>query len=121
MTRNAELSAVTQGSTEYDALLARLARRGESDLDRVEPVVREILAAVRTEGDAGLRRYVERFEKRVPNTWLERDYGGEAALAALPGPVRDALVEAAAPIRRYHQRQAGSLRGLEYVAQGGTL
>ena len=58
------LRPVTQGTAEYDELLARLARRGESDLDRVEPVVREILAAVRSEGDAGLRRYVERFEKR---------------------------------------------------------
>lgn len=115
------LRSVRQGTPEYDALLARLARRGESDLDRVEPAVREILAAVRSEGDAGLRRYVERFEKRVPNTWIERDYGGEAALAALPAPVREALVEAAARIRRYHQRQAESLGGFEYVEQGVTL
>src|SRR3954471_15790096 len=121
MTRNAELSAVTQGSTEYDALLARLARRGESDLDRVEPVVREILAAVRTEGDAGLRRYVERFEKSVPKAWLERDYGGEAALNSLPAKVAEALVEGAERIRRYHQRQAEKLGGFEYTEAGVTL
>src|SRR3954471_1082225 len=121
MTRNAELSAVTQGSTEYDALLARLARRGESDLDRVEPAVREILAAVRSEGDAGLKRYVERFEKRVPPRWLERDYGGEAALRGLPKPVAEALIEGAARIRRYHQRQAEHLGGFEYTEQGITL
>lgn len=121
MTRNAELSAVTQGSTEYDALLARLARRGESDLDRVEPVVREILSAVRTEGDAGLRRYVERFEKSVPQAWLERDYGGEAALKSLPPKVAEALVEGAERIRRYHQRQADSLGGFEYTEGGVTL
>jgi histidinol dehydrogenase len=115
------LRSVTQGTAEYDALLARLARRGETDLDRVEPIVREILSAVRNEGDAGLRRYVERFEKAVPKVWLERDYGGEAALHSLPAPVAEALVEGADRIRRYHQRQAESLGGFEYTEGGVTL
>ncbi len=84
MSDSATLRSVTQGSAEYDALLTSLARRGESDLDRVEPAVREILAAVRREGDVALTRYVERFEKRSPKAWLERDYGGEAALRGLP-------------------------------------
>jgi len=121
MTENAALRSVTQGTPEYDSLLARLTRRGESDLDRVEPAVREILSAVRSEGDAGLRRYVERFEKRVPAAWLERDYGGEAALRGLPKAVAEALVEAAERIRRYHQRQADHLGGFEYREQGVTL
>ena len=122
MTQLAELQSVTQGTPEFDALLARLARRGESDLDRVEPAVREILGAVRSEGDAALTRYVERFEKRaLPKAWVQRDYGGEAALASLPAPVREALVEAAARIRRYHQRQADGLGGFEYTEQGVTL
>src|SRR6185369_16692991 len=99
MTTVAALRTATQGTADYDALLARLTRRGESDLDRVEPAVREILSAVRSEGDAGLKRYVERFEKRVPKTWLERDYGGEAALRSLPQPVAEALIEATARIR----------------------
>jgi len=101
--------------------LARLARRGESDLDRVEPAVREILSAVRSEGDRGLARYVERFEKRLPKAWLERDYGGEAALRGLPAPVAAALVEGAERIRRYHRRQAESLGGFEYTEHGVTL
>lgn len=121
MTDVAMLQSETQGTAEYDALLARLTRRGESDLDRVEPAVREILSAVRAEGDAGLKRYVERFEKRVPPAWLERDYGGEAALRSLPQPVAEALVEATARIRRYHQRQAEALGGFEYSEQGVTL
>ncbi|HEX7450836.1 MAG TPA: histidinol dehydrogenase, partial [Polyangiaceae bacterium] len=118
----AALRSVTQGSAEYDSLLASLARRGESDLDRVEPAVREILADVRREGDVALKRYVERFEKRpLPNAWLERDYGGEAALRGLPGPVAEALVEATARIRRYHERQAQALGGFEYTEAGVTL
>ena len=121
MTTIAALRSAVQGTPEYDALLSRLARRGETDLDRVEPAVREILGAVRSEGDAGLKRYVERFEKRVPPAWLERDYGGEAALRSLPKPVADALVEAAERIRRYHQRQADVLGGFEYSEHGVTL
>jgi histidinol dehydrogenase len=118
----AALRSVKQGSAEYDSLLASLARRGESDLDRVEPAVREILADVRREGDVALKRYVERFEKRpLPKAWLERDYGGEAALRGLPGPVAEALVEAAARIRRYHERQAQALGGFEYTEAGVTL
>ena len=122
MTEAPSLQSVTEGTPEFGALLARLARRGESDLDRVEPAVREILSAVRSEGDAALTRYVERFEKRpLPKAWVERDYGGEAALASLPEPVREALVEAAARIRRYHQRQADGLGGFEYTEHGVTL
>jgi len=121
MTDIAQLRSVTQGTPEYDALLARLTRRGETDLDRVEPTVREILSAVRSEGDAGLARYVERFEKRLPKAWLERDYGGEAALQSLPKPVAEALIEATARIRRYHLRQAECLGGFEYTEEGVTL
>ncbi len=84
-------------------------------------MVREILSAVRSEGDAGLRRYVERFEKSVPKAWLERDYGGQAALHSLPAPVAEALIEGAERIRRYHQRQADSLGGFEYTEAGVTL
>jgi len=121
MTANVALRSVTEGTPDYEALLARLARRGESDLDRVEPAVREILSAVRSEGDQGLARYVERFEKRLPKAWLERDYGGEAALRGLPAPVAAALVEGAERIRRYHRRQAESLGGFEYTEHGVTL
>ena len=122
MTDVVALRSVTQGTAEFDSILARLARRGESDLDRVEPAVREILSAVRSEGDVALKRYVERFEKRpLPPVWLQRDYGGQAALASLSAPVREALVEAAARIRRYHQRQADGLGGFEYTEQGVTL
>ncbi|MEO8903504.1 MAG: histidinol dehydrogenase [Polyangiaceae bacterium] len=122
MSTPATLRAVKQGAPEYLALLASLARRGESDLDRVEPAVREILAAVRSEGDVALKRFVERFEQRpLPKAWVQRDYGGEAALRSLPAPVAEALVEAAARIRRYHERQAQALGGFEYKEGGVTL
>jgi histidinol dehydrogenase len=113
--------SVTAGSPEFDATLDRLARRGESDLDRVEGVVREVVAAVRGEGDAALARYVEKFEKRQPKRFFVRDYGGRAALESLPGPIRAALELAATRIRRYHEQQRERLGGFEYTEEGVTL
>jgi len=46
------LRIVQDGTPEAARELARLEARGESDFERVEPIVREILAAVRREGEA---------------------------------------------------------------------
>ena len=54
-----------EGTDDLVATLASLAARGEADFSRVEPVVREILAAVRAEGDAAVHRYTEKFDRRV--------------------------------------------------------
>jgi histidinol dehydrogenase len=113
--------SVAAGSAEFEAALARLSRRGESDLDRVEAVVREVVADVRREGDAALARYVERFEKRTPERFFTRDYGGRAALESLPGPIRAALELGAKRIRRYHEEQRERLGGFEYTEDGVTL
>jgi histidinol dehydrogenase len=115
------LRSAREGTPEFDALLARLARRGESDLGKVEGAVREILDAVRAEGDRALARFVERFEQRKPARFLERDYGGADALRELPAAVQSALELAAARIRRYHERQREALGGFEYEEAGVRL
>jgi histidinol dehydrogenase len=122
MTRTpTKLRVVLEGSADFDALLARLRRRGETDLDRVEPAVREILAAVRTEGDRALARYVERFEHRKPTRFFVTDYGGEAALESLPAPLRASLTLAAERIRRFHERQREGLSSFEGEEGGVRL
>src|SRR5262245_50548025 len=103
------LTVAAEGTADFDALMARLKRRGETDLERVEPAVREILAAVQKEGDAALARFVERFEKRTPKHFLRSDYEGKAALESLPAPLRDSLGIAADRIRRFHEQQRASL------------
>jgi histidinol dehydrogenase len=113
--------SVVEGTTEFDALLARLRRRGESDLARVEPAVREILDAVRVEGDPALARLVERFEGRRPERFFVREYGGAAALASLAPALREALELGAARVRRYHERQREGLFGFEYEEGGVRL
>ncbi len=115
------LRSARTGTREYDAELEHLERRGETDLDRVEPVVREILLAVRREGDAALRAYIERFEQRRPAAILVRDFGGAEALASLPAPVRSAMQSAAERIESYHARQAEQLASFEYTEDGVSL
>jgi histidinol dehydrogenase len=115
------LAVAVEGSPEFEPLLAKLRRRGESDLARVEPAVREILDAVRAGGDRALGELVARFEARRPERFLLRDYGGAAALAGLAAPVREALELSAARVRRYHERQREGLFGFEYEEGGIRL
>jgi histidinol dehydrogenase len=112
---------VSAGTADFDEVLSRLERRGETDLERVETAVREVLAAVKAEGDAAVRRYVERFESRKVDRLIDTDYGGHAALESLPSAVRDAMLEASRRIRRYHERQLEDLVSFEYEEDGVRL
>lgn len=112
------LATFLDGTPEFDAALNRLEVRGEADFARVEPTVREILGAVRVEGDAAVLRYSERFGRR-PSRLLVRDYPGAAALARMPGDVREALELAAARIREFHEHQRDG--GFGYEADGIAL
>jgi histidinol dehydrogenase len=119
---NRLLTPVLEGTPAFDAWLARLRRRGEADLGRVESAVREIIGAVRAEGDRALARFIEKFEQKTPpSPLLRRDYGGAAALASLEPALRQALVTAAERIERYHVRQSQGLFGFEYEEDGVRL
>jgi histidinol dehydrogenase len=113
--------SVAVSSPDFAPALARLSRRGESDLDRVEPAVREILAAVRAGGDRAVLEQVEKFEKRRPPQLLLRDFAGADALASLPSAVREALELSANRVRRYHEEQKKHLGGFSFTEGGITL
>ena len=113
--------SVDAQSPEFVGALRRLARRGESDLERVEPVVRDIIAAVREGGDRAVLSFVEKHEQRRPKQLLVRDYDGAQALAALPSLLREALELAATRIRRFHEEQRKHLLGFSYTEDGITL
>lgn len=99
------LRIVQDGTPEAARELARLEARGESDFERVEPVVREIIAAVRREGDEAVLRYGEKFDKRRADPLFHASYDGEGALARLPEKPRDAMKRAADRIRAFHEKQ----------------
>ena len=105
------LRIVQDGTADADAALARLDDRGESDFARVEPAVREILAAVRAEGDAAVLRYAEKFDGRRPDPLHRATFDGEAALARLPQDAASAMKRAAERIRSFHEKQLAHFFG----------
>lgn len=104
---------------EFDDVIRRLRDRGTDDFEGVEPVVRRIVADVRRNGDAAVLRYVEVHERRRPEPLVRTEFDGEAALARLEAPVREALEEAASRIRAYHERQVQV--GFSYTDGGVSL
>ncbi len=115
------LTIISSDSAQFSSTLLSLSRRGDTDLERVEPAVRQILSDVAQGGDRAVRTYVEKFERRSPAQLLVRDYGGQQALESLPQELQQALRTAADRIRRYHLRQAEQLRTFEYVEDGVML
>lgn len=99
------LPILVDGTPPFEAALSGLAARGPGDLEAVAPAVREILASVRAEGDAAVRRAIERFERRSPGPLVRGVEDGAAALARLDPAVRDGLALAAERIERFHRRQ----------------
>ena len=91
-----------------EAARATILRRGSSigeDTDAAENV-RRIIADVRSEGDAAVRRYTERFDGPIAYQALEVP---RADIDAAPGRIepalRNALEFAAGRVRSYHQKQ----------------
>ena len=104
----------------YDALPDRalLARR-DAAYD-VSGAVADILAQVRTRGDAALRDYTERFDGARLDRLEVTEAEFEEALAAVDPAFLAVLEEAAANIRRYHEAQKRE----DYIAverEGVTL
>ncbi|MGB5812909.1 MAG: histidinol dehydrogenase [Polyangiales bacterium] len=108
-----------RGQADYDDALSALGRRGDEDLARVEPAVREILEAVRERGDEAVQEYTERFDGRLPERLTLDGNRWRATAATVDPAVRDALSQAAARIRRYHEHQREP--GFRYEEEGIEL
>ena len=75
--------------------------------NRVNPAVRDIIAAMRSEGDQAVQRYNERFGRAAPRLVMN-EYPGAAALARLAPDAREALELAAARVRTVSRAPARS-------------
>ena len=71
----------------------------------VDQVVDRILADVREQGDAALRRYTEAFEGVIPHPIEVPRSAWEEAYEALPSELAQALEIAAEQIERFHRKQ----------------
>ena len=89
-----------------------LRRTSDSDPE-TETAAREIVARVRTEGDAALHAFAREFDGvKLDRLDVPRDRW-ETAWAGLPSTVRDALERAARNIERFHRAQLPAAVSLE--------
>jgi histidinol dehydrogenase len=116
------LRRLSSGQAGFDAALAALTRYEAAQDDAVEATVRAIIADVRARGDAALVEATRRFDRvevdsaaalEIPRAELE------AALAGLPAARGEALREAAARVRSYHERQLA--KSWQYEEADGTV
>jgi histidinol dehydrogenase len=116
-----QLNLLATREAGFDARLARLLARGSEQDAAIERAVADILSDVRRRGDEALLEYTRRFDRvqaasvallEVPRSASER------ALEQLPRPQREALLQAAARIRTYHERQLA--QSWSYTDEDGT-
>jgi len=91
------------GKAEFE-FIKRLRERDMRNMEPVRLAVSEIIAKVRSEGDAALRYYSEKFDNLKRDS-LELDKSEcEKALAAVPPALRAALEAAASRISDFHSQ-----------------
>jgi histidinol dehydrogenase len=98
-----------------------LAWQSVSDEDVVK-TVKDILHAVRTQGDAALLNYTQKFDKLQVQTGSELKVSAQRiqqALDNLDAKQRDALEKAAARVRSYHEHQKQD--SWQYEEADGTI
>lgn len=84
-----------------DAILSRDATFS----DEVDKTVEDILDRVRREGESAVRAFTEQFDGVRPDPVKVPSAVIEGAAEAMDGELHDAIAEAAANIRRFHQKQ----------------
>ncbi len=101
------LRILNSQAPEFEAALARITGRGETEASGVDQAVTEIIAAVRARGDAALCEYTARFDGlELQPAGLEVS-GAEldAALASIAPEARASLELAAERIAAFHAKQ----------------
>lgn len=113
---------MSTAQADFDARLAELLAFESAQDSQVEATVAAILADVKRRGDAAVLEYTRRFDGIDARTMSELELPTkrlEEALTRLPAEQRDALTQAAARIRAYHERQVQS--SWSYTDGEGTL
>lgn len=98
-----------------------LAWEGVSD-DKVTSIVKEILDAVKQQGDSAVLEYSRRFDRVKAEKMADLEISldrAQAALEAIPKPQREALEAAAERVRQYHQHQKQD--SWSYTEADGTV
>ncbi|HEY7760298.1 MAG TPA: histidinol dehydrogenase, partial [Burkholderiales bacterium] len=116
-----QLNVLSTREADFEARLTGLLARGSEQDESIERAVADILSDVGRRGDEAVLEYTRRFDRveaasvallEVPRSALER------AFEQLREPRREALVQAAARIRIYHERQLS--QSWSYTDEDGT-
>jgi histidinol dehydrogenase len=108
--------------SDFEQQLSRLLAWESVSDDKVNAIVNEVIGRVRTEGDAALVEYTNRFDRTSAGSMRDLELGQERlqqALDGLPADQRSALEKAAERVRAYHERQKGE--SWQYTEADGTM
>jgi histidinol dehydrogenase len=108
--------------SDFEQQLSRLLAWESVSDDKVNAIVNEVIGRVRTEGDAALVEYSNRFDRTSAGSMQDLELGQERlqqALDGLPTDQRSALEKAAERVRAYHERQKGE--SWQYTEADGTM
>ncbi len=118
----AEIACLSTRDADFSARLARLTAFDATQDESVDAAVADILAAVKSRGDAAVLEYTARFDGVTAAALAELELP-RAALArardALPAAQRAALEQAALRVRSYHEKQLA--QSWQYTEADGTV
>jgi len=115
------IARLSTRDADFDTRLAGLLAFENTQDQGIEDTVAGILREVKARGDDAVLEYTRKFDQLEARSLAELEIGKielVRALAALPGVRRDALEQAAARIRAYHERQP--LTSWQYTEADGT-
>ena len=116
-----EIARLSTAQGDFGERLAKLTAFDSALDEEVEHTVAAILADVRARGDAAVLEYTERFDRvkaeRVADLEISRGEL-ETARSRLERGQREALEQAAARIRKYHERQRA--KSWQFTEADGT-
>ena len=117
-----EIGRLSSRDADFDARLARLTAFDAAQDQTVDRTVAEILAAVKSRGDAAVLEYTARFDGVTAGALGELELPRELlarARDALPRAQREALEQAALRVRTYHEKQLA--QSWQYTEADGTV
>ena len=115
------IARVSTRESGFEAKLAKLLAVESNQNERIESTVEAILRDVRSRGDEAVLEYTNRFDHLEAESVAALEIARndlDRALAGLSAARRDALEQAAARIRAYHERQP--LVSWQYTESDGT-
>ena len=101
-----KLKILSTADRDFDSQFKLLLDRELQDEQQVSSVVREIVASVRSGGDASLLRYTNELDRRLESSVAELEVlDFEEALLDLDKSLKESLTTAADRIKSYHEKQ----------------